>query len=362
MPCLGIGVSSDRRHRPLSRTGCTHLFAKPDHPPAKDIRLPILHQPRLHRRLACAIAVGAMLLLGGCRTMLFGALNSTDQHKDIEVERSLPFAPAQHLSLDVYLPVHAQHAPVVVFFYGGDWTHGKRQWYRFVGTALAAKGVITVIPDYRKYPRVGLDGFMQDAAHAVAWAQQHAASLGGDPQSLFVMGHSSGAQIAGLLATDPSWLAADGLSLHDLAGFIGLAGVYDFVPLPKRETGMRRLFGKQASAQRRADPMSFVRGDDPPMLLLHGAADREVRAAGSVALARKAHAVHDDAEARLYPGVGHMDLVLALSRPMRHHAPTLRDMLAFIRAHERNTPPRVASRSTLDAHAADSTRAGDVGG
>src|SRR6185437_7562109 len=218
----------------------------------KDSRLPTPRQPRFHRRLACAIAVGAMLLLGGCRTMLFGALNRTDQHKDIEVERNLPFAPAQHLSLDVYLPAHMQHAPVVVFFYGGDWTHGKREWYRFVGTALAAKGVIAVIPDYRKYPRVGLDGFMQDAAHAVAWAHQHAASLGGDPQDLFVMGHSSGAQIAGLLATDPSWLAADGVSLHDLAGFIGLAGVYDFVPLPKRETGMRHLFGKQASALRRA--------------------------------------------------------------------------------------------------------------
>ncbi|WP_254422786.1 alpha/beta hydrolase [Rhodanobacter sp. B05] len=324
--------------------------------------MPTLRQPRLHRCLACVLAAGAMLLLGGCRTMLFGALNSTDQHKDIQVERSLPYAPAQHLSLDVYLPAHVQHAPVVVFFYGGDWTHGKREWYRFVGTALAAKGVIVVIPDYRKYPHVGLDGFMQDAAHAVAWAHQHAASLGGDPQSLFVMGHSSGAQIAGLLATDPSWLAADGLSLHDLAGFVGLAGVYDFVPLPKKEADMRHLFGTQASEQRRADPMTFVRGNDPPMLLLQGTADREVRAAGSVALARKAHAVHDDAEARLYPGIGHMDLLLALSRPMRHHAPTLSDVLAFIRAHERNTPPRVASQSTMHVNTVNPMEAGDVGG
>lgn len=294
----------------------------------------MLDKLRLHRCLACLLTLAAVLVLGGCRTMLFDAINSTDQHKDIEVERSVPFAPAQHLSLDVYLPAHAQRAPVVVFFYGGDWTHGKRQWYRFVGTALAAKGVITVIPDYRKYPQVGLDGFMQDAVHAVAWARRHAASLGGDPQSLFVMGHSSGGQIAGLLATDPSWLVADGMSLHDLAGFIGLAGVYDFVPLPRKEVGMRHLFGAQASQQRRADPMTFVRRGDPPMLLLQGTADREVRAAGSVALARKARTMHDDAEAKLYPGVGHMDLILALSRPMRDHAPTLGDVLTFIHAHE----------------------------
>lgn len=300
-----------------------------------EIHLAHQHRPRLSRCIACMIAVAALLLLGGCRTMLFGALNSTDQRKGIEVERDLAFASAQHLGLDVYRPAHARHAPLVVFFYGGDWTHGKRQWYRFVGTSLAARGVITVIPDYRKYPRAGLDGFMRDAAHAVAWAHEHAASLGGNPQDLFVMGHSSGGQIAGLLATDPSWLAADGLSLHELAGFIGLAGVYDFVPIPRQECGMRHLFGTQPAEQRRADPLTYVRGNDPPMLLLQGTADHQVRAAGSVALADKARAAHDDAELKLYPGLGHMALLLALSRPMQQQAPVLRDVVAFIHAHER---------------------------
>ena len=294
-----------------------------------------LRRPRLHRRLVGVFVVSAMLLAGGCRTMLFGAINSTDQRKGIEVERSLPFAPAQHLSLDVYRPLRARGAPVVVFFYGGDWTHGERQWYRFVGTTLAARGVITVIPDYRKYPRVGLDGFMQDAAHAVVWAHQHARELGGDPQSVFVMGHSSGGQIAGLLATDPSWLAADGMSLRDLAGFIGLAGVYDFVPIRRKETGMLRVFGEQPAQQQRADPMTFVRANEPPMLLLQGTADHEVHAAGSVSLVHKAQAAHDDAELKLYPGVGHMALVLSLSRPMRQQAPVLDDVLGFIHAHER---------------------------
>ncbi|MEO6800433.1 MAG: alpha/beta hydrolase, partial [Rhodanobacter sp.] len=294
-----------------------------------------------HRCLAGVLVVGAMLLMAGCKTLLFGALNRTDQHQGIEVDRNLPFAPAQHLSLDVYRPLHldARRAPVVVFFYGGDWTHGKRQWYRFVGTTLAAHGVVTVIPDYRKYPGVGLDGFMQDAASAVAWAYQHATALGGDPRNLFVMGHSSGGEIAGLLTTDPSWLAADGLSLHDLAGFIGLAGVYDFVPIGKSETAMRHLFGRQPAQQRRADPMTFVRANDPPMLLLQGAADHEVGVAASVSLAHKAQAAHDDAELKLYPGVGHMALVLALSRPMRHQAPVLRDVLGFIHAHERSATP-----------------------
>ncbi len=305
--------------------------------------MPITSRHSLHRYLRQALAFGVLLLLGGCRTVLFGVLNSTDQRHGIEVLRDQAFEPAQHLALDIYLPLHALHAPIVVFFHGGDWTHGKRQWYRFVGTALAAQGVITVIPDYREYPKVTWHGLMQDAAHAVAWAHAHAAQFGGDPHNLFVMGHSSGGQIAGLLATAPSWLSADGLSLHDLAGFIGLAGVYDFVPLPKKEVGMREIFGNQPSDQQHADPYNFVRPHDPPMLLLQGTADHQVDPAESIALARKAQAAHDDAELKLYPGVGHMALVFALTQPMRNSAPTLNNVLTFIHTHERGTRGRLST-------------------
>ena len=292
------------------------------------------------RRAPRFTAIVAVLLLAGCRTLLFGALNTTDQRRGIDIERQQVFAPAQHLDLDVYRPAHAAHAPVIVFFYGGDWTHGKRQWYRFVGTAMAAHGVITVIPDYRKYPRARLDGFMQDAAHAVAWAHDHAAQLGGDPRDLFVMGHSSGAQIAGLLATDPSWLAAAGMPLHSLAGFIGLAGVYDFVPIPPKDADTRRILGTRPGEQRRADPITFVHQGDPPMLLLQGSDDHEVGAAGSVSLARKARAVGDDAELKLYPGVGHMALLFALSRPLHDQASTLHDVLTFVHAHAQTSPAK----------------------
>lgn len=293
------------------------------------------------------MAIIVVLLLAGCRTLLFGALNTTDQRRGIEIERQQAFAPAQHLDLDVYRPAHAAHAPVMVFFYGGDWTHGERGWYRFVGTALAAQGVITIIPDYRKYPRVRLDGFMQDAAHAVAWAHGHAAQLGGDPRDLFVMGHSSGAQIAALLATDPTWLKAEGMSLHSLAGLIGLAGVFDFVPIPPQDAGMRNIFGSLPGEQRRADPITFVQRGDPPMLLLQGSDDHEVGAAGSVSLARKAQAVGDDAELKFYPGVGHMALLFVLSRPLRQHASTLCDVLTFVRAHSRTSPAGFAGTASL---------------
>ncbi len=281
-----------------------------------------------------ALSLLALLpLLGGCEGMLFAGLNTTNARSGIEQRRNITFDPLRHLALDVYRPRQAAHAPVVVFFHGGSWVQGRRQWYRFVGTALAAQGVIAVIPDYRKYPQVKLDGFMQDAAQAVAWAREHAAALGGDPADLFVMGHSSGGHIAALLATDPEWLAAVGMRPRELAGFIGLAGVYDFVPIPAYETDMLAMFGHDPEQQLRAEPVHYVQGQEPPMLLLHGTTDREVDPSNSRSLARAMQARHEDVELRLYPGVGHSPLLFAMSRPLHGHAPTLQDILAFIRAH-----------------------------
>ena len=281
------------------------------------------------------LLLAGLLLLGGCHAVLFAGLNTTDEHKGIETERHVVFDAVHHLALDVYRPAGVEDAPIVVFFYGGDWTHGKRQWYRFVGTALAARGVIVVIPDYRKYPRVKLAGFMQDAARAVAWTHDHAEQIGGDAGDIFAMGHSSGGQIAALLATDPAWLEADGMQPRDLAGFIGLAGVYDFVPIPAKEKDMLGMFGRTPAQQRRAQPVSFVRGDEPPMLLLQGTVDHEVAPSNSTSLAHAMKAQHEDVSLKLYPGIGHMGLLFSLSRPLREHAPVLDDVLAFIHTHER---------------------------
>ena len=270
--------------------------------------------------------------------MLFAGLNITDEHRGIEVERHVVFDVQHHLALDVYRPASVLHAPIVVFFYGGDWMRGKRQWYRFTGAALAARGVIVVIPDYRKYPSVKMDGFMQDAAHAVAWTHAHAGQIGGDPQDIFVMGHSAGGQIAALLATDPGWLEADGMQPRDLAGFIGLAGVYDFVPIAAREKDMIGMFGKTSDEQRHAQPVSFVHGAEPPMLLLHGTADHEVDPSNSKSLVQAMQAQHEDVTLKLYPHIGHADLLFSMSRPLRGHAPTLDDVLTFIFAHEKGVP------------------------
>ncbi|MGO4503937.1 MULTISPECIES: alpha/beta hydrolase [unclassified Dyella] len=286
----------------------------------------------------CLLLV-VVVLLSGCEATLFAGLNATDQHRAITPRSDIVFDSEHGLALDVYAPAQASHAPVVVFFYGGTWVRGERAWYRFVGTALAAHGVITVIPDYRKYPQVTLEGFMQDAASAVAWAHAHATEIGGSPDDVFVMGHSAGGQIAALLATDPHWLAAHDMKPGDLAGFIGLAGCYDFVPVPQDDAIMLGVFGGTPEQQRRGQPVSYVRGEEPPMLLLQGTDDDEVEPSNAISLYRASQATHGDSTLRTYPGVGHEALLFALSRPLRDGAPTLVDTLTFIQSHPQAKPP-----------------------
>jgi acetyl esterase/lipase len=282
-------------------------------------------------RLARACALGATLLLGGCQGVFLRDSNrlvSASACVTTTISNSTRVANLRSTST----PRERKGAPVVVFFYGGSWLGGEREWYRFVGDALAAHGVVVAIPDYRKLPEVSLDGFMRDAARAVAWMHDHAADYGGDARRLFVMGHSSGGHIAALLATDPRWLARHGLVPRDLAGCIGLAGVYAFLPADVDDDEMLDVFGATPEERREAAPVAFVRGREPPMLLLSGDADREVDAENSRELATALRSKGERVEMRIYPGVGHSALLLALSHPLRSHAPTLHDVLAFVGA------------------------------
>ena len=279
--------------------------------------------------LATALLVGSALLTG-CQAALYGAVNATVGHTEVLVQRDVVFDTEHALALDVYRPRDAADAPVVVFFYGGRWKSGKRQWYRWVGQALAQRGLVVVIPDYRKWPQARLDGFMHDAAGAVAWAHAHAGGYGGDSAQLFLMGHSAGAHIAALLATDGTWLAAQGMRPAQLAGFIGVAGPYDFLPLD--EADYIDMFGATSAAQWRSQPVHYVDGDEPPMLLLQGATDRVVDPRNATALAKVLRGHGDAVELMMYPGIGHNAILFAMSRPFRGKAPVLDDTMRFIRA------------------------------
>lgn len=286
------------------------------------------HAPRRNLLATLLLLLGSGLL-GGCQATLFRSLNATAGTSDVVIQRDVIYDPTQKLALDVYRPRDARHAPVVVFFYGGSWKSGKRPWYRWVGEALAQRGLVVVIPDYRLWPKVRLDGFMQDAAHAVAWTRAHATDYGGDPASMFLMGHSAGAHIGALLATDAHWLAAVGMQPRQLDGFIGLAGPYDFLPLT--DADFIDMFGSTHAEQLRSQPVHYVDGDEPPMLLMQGTGDKVVWPRNATSLAAALQREGEPVEVKMYPDIGHVAILLSLSRPFRGKSSALDDSVRFIR-------------------------------
>lgn len=233
--------------------------------------------------------------------------------------------------LDIYRPRAATgKAPVIVFFHGGSWQTGSRVLYPFVGHALAGRGYVTVIPDYRLYPDAQFPDFVEDGAEALAWTRRHIADHGGDPGAIAVMGHSAGAHLGALLVTDPAYLDHHGLSRSSLAAFVGLAGPYSFNPL--KTESVRPVFAATPDIAR-ARPFLMVRGGEPPMLLLHGRDDETVTLQNTEELARRVHEQGGFAEVVFYEGLGHIAIVTALARGLRWQAPMLEDIDRFLKGH-----------------------------
>jgi acetyl esterase/lipase len=262
---------------------------------------------------------------GGCTNLFFHAVNAGSGAPE-PVTRT--YAPDRGLALDVYVPKDAAPTrPVALFFYGGSWRRGQRAEYGFVGRALAREGILTLVVDYRLYPSGAFPRFEEDAAAAVKWAKTHAAEFGGDPAHLFLVGHSAGGHIVALLATDGRYLAAEGLKPRDLAGVVGIAGPYDFLPLT--DPDIRAVFGPEAGWAA-SQPVNFVDGDEPPFLLLQGTGDHVVAPKNADALARRLEAAGEKVELVRYPGIGHFRILLGMRYPRL--APTLRDTARFIKA------------------------------
>ncbi|HXD40364.1 MAG TPA: alpha/beta hydrolase [Ramlibacter sp.] len=231
--------------------------------------------------------------------------------------------------LDVFRPlVDRRAAPLVVFFYGGSWTRGERADYRFVGEALAAHGVAALVADYRLSPQVRYPDFLADCAQAVKWAFDHSAELGADRGRVFLMGHSAGAYNAAMLALDPRWLAKVGLAPQRLAGWVGLAGPYDFLPI--RNPDAQVAFNWPATAAD-TQPIMHVTAQAPSTLLLAAAEDDSVNPQRStVGLARRLAAVGAPVRYKLFERLGHASLVAAMARPLNWLAPVLPEVLAFV--------------------------------
>ena len=268
-----------------------------------------------------AIKPGLFRLSGRSPIHMFDALVPKDWGSRL-IARDLAYADHRRGKLDLYAPRRAEGPlPVIAFFYGGSWNSGEKEAYSFVGRALAARGFLVAIPDYRLVPEVRFPVFLEDCAAAVRWVVANAAAHGGDAGRVVLAGHSAGAYNAAMLALDPQWL---GDAKAAVRGLVGIAGPYDFLPLDTAVT--RAAFG-QAPDLAMTQPTHFGGPGAVPALLLAGAEDTTVRPVQTKRLAQRIRA-----ETRFYPGIGHVAILAAVAMPLRGRAPVLADVARFAKA------------------------------
>jgi acetyl esterase/lipase len=276
-----------------------------------------------------AIAL-VMLFVAACSPLpLLNAAVPTDGYTVI---KDIAYGKQPRQKLDVYSPRVSSNTgplPVVVFFYGGSWEQGNRSHYRFVAEALTSQGFIAVVPDYRLYPDVKFPDFLYDAAAAVRWVHDNIAHLDGDAGRLFVMGHSAGAYIAAMLALDAQYLGDVRMTPGDLRGMIGLAGPYDFLPL--RDKNLQAIFGPVAT-RNRTQPINYVTGSNPPMLLLTGVHDKVVNPGNTYRLAAKIKSAGGPVQVIKFRNYGHVQMAAKLAAPLRGDDALLNSVADFIRA------------------------------
>lgn len=271
--------------------------------------------------LAAGLAAG----LAGCSAA--DVLNATVSDDDVSETRDVRYAAGERHTLDVYRPrLTGGGLPLVVFIYGGGWNSGSKDTYAFVARPLVRRGMVVVVPDYRVSPQVAYPTFLEDNAKAVAWAFAHAAELGADPARIVLVGHSAGAFNVAMLALDPRWLRAAGVSRDRLAGAAGLAGPYRF--LPSSDPDVIPVFGADNTAAN--EPYAFADGRGPPMFLAAGTEDTTVMPRNTTELAARIRERGGRVTTKSYPGVGHIGLITAFAPLFQGRAPVLEDVAAFV--------------------------------
>jgi acetyl esterase/lipase len=269
--------------------------------------------------------------LSACTQAAFTVANLPTHLVEMAIEHDRVYGPEPSQKLDIYVPANTKNKlmDVIVFFYGGRWTYGAKEDYRFVAATFVKEGFTVVIPDYRKYPQVRFPVFVEDGAKALTWTSDHIAEFHGDPTRVHVVGHSAGAHIGALLAADAHYLAKEGkdrsLAIHD---FAGLAGPYAFTP---DEPDLEDMFGPASNYPSMQVP-TFIDGTQPPMLLLYGDKDRVVKYSNLQKLEQRIKQRGGCVHSRIYPDTDHTDLIGALSWWNRQRVPVVEDITKFFEA------------------------------
>ena len=228
-----------------------------------------------------AILLACTLLMGLARSVLVAETEAdppppNQRKSEVQVKRDIAYFEGEGADrfkhkLDLYLPKGKSGFPVVLFVHGGALMTGDRNFfgvYEAVGKMFARNGIGAVVTSYRLSPGVLHPEHIKDVARAVAWTHNNIHKYGGRTDQIFVCGHSAGGHLISLLATDESYLKAEGLSLKDIKGAMPISGVY---AIPNNL--FNEVFGKDLEIRKKAGPLSQVCAECPPFLIVYADKD-----------------------------------------------------------------------------------------
>lgn len=137
----------------------------------------------------------SLFILATSSSCAFKSITRTKNLIYLESSSELP-----EKQLNIFAPKKAEKAPVLIFIHGGSWNSGRKEIYDFMGSRLARRGVVTVIIDYPLAPAYQLPVMEKASAKAIKWVKENIANYGGDPEQIYVSGHSAGGHLAALVA------------------------------------------------------------------------------------------------------------------------------------------------------------------
>ncbi|MCC7437590.1 MAG: alpha/beta hydrolase [Armatimonadetes bacterium] len=236
---------------------------------------------------------------------------------DVRIQRDIPYLAGsgdpRHL-LDVYAPPDANGLPVVIYFYGGGWRSGDKRLFEHLGRAFAVRGIVAVTVNYRLTPAVQHPSHADDCAQAVRWVHQRIAEFGGDPNSLFLMGHSAGAHLAAFVALNADVQARNQFPAGAVRGVVAISGVYN-LNTHAESPGFTSLeliheaFGGSAEALQVASPVHHISDSHPPFLVMVAESDPERMRDGGKQFANALREAGNDARFVSIRGRDHFSIV-----------------------------------------------------
>lgn len=204
------------------------------------------------------------------------AFSALTAHAQYQFKTEIPYTTStdayaqERCKLDVYYPTDQRDVPVVVWFHGGGLEGGSKH----IDAELRECGFMVVSVNYRLLPKATIDDCIDDAAAAVAWTFRHCAEYGGSPRKIFVAGHSAGGYLTDMIGLDKTWLQKYGIDADSIAGLAPFSGQCITHYNVRKQQGLGAL---QPTIDRYA-PLSFMRPDAPPMIIVSG--DRELEMNG----------------------------------------------------------------------------------